>query len=77
MKTFHVATTIKLIGTVSVEAENMEDAVQKADDTIFWAYQAGAPENHNSFSISDCEIEVDGEELDLFEDREAPEDGNK
>ena len=56
MKTFHVATTIKLIGTVSVEAENMEDAVQKADDTIFWAYQAGAPENHNSFSISDCEI---------------------
>lgn len=73
MKTFHVPITIKLMGTVSIEAEDEDSAYQKADDTMYWAYQSGAPENHKDVSISDCEIEVDGEELDLDEFREDKE----
>ena len=70
MKTFHVQTTIKLIGDTSVEAENMEEAVKKAEDIMYWAYQNGAPENHNTFSVGDCEISVDGYDIDLLEYRE-------
>lgn len=48
--------------------------LQKAEDTMFWANQRGAPEQHKAVSITDCEIEVDGEELDLFKERDEPED---
>lgn len=73
MKSFHVPIKITLTGSVTVEAEDQESAYKKADDTMYWAYQAGAPEQHNSVSIMDCEIEVEGETLDLDAYREEPE----
>lgn len=73
MKQFNVPIKIKLSGVVTVEAEDQEAAFKKADDTMYWAYQAGAPESHKAVSITDCEIEVEGEELDLDEFREEPE----
>ncbi|QEX10946.1 hypothetical protein F6X56_15085 [Rhodococcus erythropolis] len=73
-KTYHVPIAVKLMGVVSVEAEDQEEAYKKAEDTMFWANQRGAPEQHKAVSITDCEIEVDGEELDLFKERDEPED---
>lgn len=70
MKTFDVSIEIKLRGTVAVEAETQEEAFEKADTTMYWAYQAGAPEKHKAVNITDCEIEVEGDELDLDAYRE-------
>lgn len=71
MKTFHVPIEITNRGTVSVEAENQDEAYKKADDLVFWAYQGGMIENNKNVSITDVEVEIDGEELDLDEYREA------
>lgn len=70
-KEFNVPITIKLTGVVAVEAENEDAAYEKADDTMYWAYQNGAPENHKAVSITDCEIAIDGEDIDLDEYRET------
>lgn len=73
MKKFDISVEIKLMGTLTVEAEDQEAAFKKADDTMYWAYQAGSPEKHKDFSITGCEIEVEGDELDLDEYREPEE----
>ena len=72
-KSFHVPIKITLTGSVTVEAKDQEAAFKKADDTMYWAYQAGAPEQHKAVSIMDYAIEVEGEELDLDAYREAEE----
>lgn len=73
MKTFHIPVKITLDCSFTIEAEDIESASKKADDAMYWAYQSGAPEEHENISINDCEIEVDGEVLDLLEAREEPE----
>lgn len=70
MKTFHIPIEITLTGSIYIEAEDIDAAYKKADETMYWAYQNGAPENHAAVSIMDCSIEVDGEELDLDTQRE-------
>lgn len=70
MKTFDVSIEIKLRGTVAVEAETQEEAFEKADTTMYWAYQAGDPAKNKAVSITDCEIEVEGDELNLDTYRE-------
>lgn len=73
MKTFNISIKIINRGVVQVEANDMDEALKKADDKMYWAYQGGDPSSHKDVSITDCEIEVDGEELDLDEFREAEE----
>ena len=68
-KQFHIAIKIKLDGVVSVMADSQEEAYDLADKTMFWAYQNGEPAAHKVVSITDCEIEVDCEELDLVNDK--------
>ena len=46
------------------------EVYEVADDTMYWAYQNGAPEKHKDLSILDCEIAVDGEDIDLDEWRD-------
>lgn len=71
-KEFHVPITIKLMGVISVEADNLDDAYKLADDKLYWAYQAGAPEQSRDVSITDCELYIDDEEIDVFAQREEP-----
>lgn len=65
---FDVPTKIILTGTKQVEADNYEEACQKADDAMFWAFQGGEPSQH--MYIDSCEIEVDGEAVNLDEMRD-------
>ena len=76
-KEFHVPITIKLMGSISIEADDLDEAYKLADDKLYWAYQAGAPEQHRDVSISDCELYVDGEEIDIFENRDEPTNATK
>lgn len=73
MKTFDISVEIKLRGTIAVEAETQKEAFEKADSIMYWAYQAGDPAKHKAVSITDCEIEVEGNELDLDAYREPVE----
>jgi hypothetical protein len=70
MKEFSIPIKITLNCSLSVEANNQDEAYEVADDTMYWAYQNGAPEQHKDLSILDCEIAVDGEDIDLDECRD-------
>ena len=70
MKEFNIPVKITLDCSLSVEANNQDEAYEVADDTMYWAYQNGAPEQHKDLSILGCEIEVDGVELNLDEYRD-------
>lgn len=65
MKEFSIPVKITLDCYLSVKANNEDEAYEVADDTMYWAYQNGAPEQHKDLSILGCEIEVDGEAIDL------------
>ena len=67
MKEFSVPVKITLDCYLSVKASSQDEAYEIADDTMYWAYQNGAPEQHKDLSILGCEIAVDGEEIDLDE----------
>lgn len=69
MKQFHIPIKIVNRGTVSIMAASREEAIDEAEKTIFWAYQSGAIEDNQTVSITDVEAEVDGEDLDLDNDR--------
>ena len=56
MKEFSIPIKITLNCSLSVEANNQDEAYEVADDTMYWAYQNGAPEQHKDLSILDCEI---------------------
>jgi len=73
MKTFNVPIKVISKGTIPVEAETYEEAVAKADDKAFWLYQAGAQTTSRELDFDGCEIEVDGDEIDLDSYREAAE----
>lgn len=73
MPKFDVSIEIKLRGSVSVEAETQDKAFEKADSKMYWAYAAGDPASHKDVNITDCEIEVEGDELDLNAYREPEE----
>ena len=68
-KQFNIPIKIELSGSVSVIADSEEAAYDQADKIMFWAYQNGDPATHKDVSITDCEIEIDGEELDLDNDK--------
>lgn len=68
-KQFHVPIEITVLGSVCVEAEDQEAAYDIADKTMFWAYQAGDPAAHKDVSITYCQIKVEDEELDLYNDK--------
>lgn len=68
-KQFHIPIKITNSGTVSIVADNEEAAYDLADKTIFWAYQSGMIESHRDVSITDVDVEVDGEYLDLDTDK--------
>lgn len=70
MKEFSIPVKITLDCCLSVKANNQDEAYEVADDTMYWAYQNGAPEQHKDLSILDCEIAVDGEDIDLDEWRD-------
>ncbi len=76
MKEFSIPVKITLDCYLSVKANNQDEAYEVADDTMYWAYQNGAPEQHKDLSILDCEIAVDGEDIDLDEWRD-PSDTNE
>ena len=75
-KNFSIPVKITLDCCLSVKANNQDEAYEVADDTMYWAYQNGAPEQHKDLSILDCEIAVDGENVDLDEWRD-PSDTNE
>ena len=54
-----------------MQANNQDGAYEIADNTMYWAYQNGAPEQHKDLSILDCEIAVDGEDIDLDKYRDS------
>lgn len=70
MKEFNIPVEITLNCSLPVQASNQDEAYEIADDTMYWAYQDGAPEQHKDLSILGCEIEVDGVELNLDEYRD-------
>ena len=70
MKEFNIPVKITLDCSLSVQASNQDEAYEIADDTMYWAHQNGAPEQHKDLSILDCEISVDGEDIDLDEYRD-------
>lgn len=70
MKEFNIPVKITLNCFLSVQAISQDKAYEIADDTMYWAYQDGAPEQHKDLSILGCEIEVDGVELNLDEYRD-------
>ena len=72
MKEFNIPVKITLDCYLSVKADNQDEAYEVADDTMYWAYQSGAPEQHKGLSILGCEIAVDGEDIDLDEWRDPP-----
>ncbi len=76
MKEFNIPVKITLSCSLPVQANNQDEAYKVADDTMYWAYQNGAPEQHKDLSILDCEIAVDGEAIDLDEYRD-PSDTDK
>lgn len=76
MKEFSVQIEITLGCRLSVKANNQDEAYEVADDTMYWAYQNGSPEQHKDLSILDCSIAVDGECIDLDEWRD-PSDTDK
>ena len=65
MKDSSIPVKITLSCSLPVQASNQDEAYEIADDTMYWAYQNGAPEQHKDLSILGCEIEVDGEAIDL------------
>ena len=70
MKEFSIPVKITLYCGLSVKANDQDEAYEVADDTMYWAYQNGAPEQHKDLSILGCEIAVDGKDLDLDEYRD-------
>ena len=46
MKEFSIPVKITLDCYLSVKANNQDEAYEIADDTMYWAYQNGAPEQH-------------------------------
>lgn len=70
MKEFSIPIKITLNCSLSVQANNKDEAYEVADNTMYWAYQNGAPEQHKDLSILDCDISVDGEAIDLDEYRD-------
>ena len=70
MKEFSIPVKITLDCCLSVKANNRDEAYANADDIMYWAYQNGAPEQHKDLSILDCDISVDGEDIDLDEYRD-------
>ena len=70
MKEFSIPVKITLDYYLSVKADNQDEAYEVADDTMYWAYQNGSPEQHKDLSILGCEIAVDGEDIDLDEWRD-------
>ena len=70
MKEFNIPVKIALSCSLPVQADNQDEAYEVADDTMYWAYQNGAPERHKDLSILGCEIAVDGEDIDLDEWRD-------
>ena len=65
MKEFNIPVKITLDCYLSVKANNRDEAYEVADDTMYWAYQNGSPEQHRDLSIIGCEIAVCGEYIDL------------
>ena len=65
MREFSIPVKITLDCYLSVKASNKYEAYEIADDTMYWAYQNGAPEQHKDLSILGCEIAVDSEYIDL------------
>lgn len=68
-KQFNIPIEIHLSGSVGVMADSEHEAYDLAEKTMFWAYQNGDPAAHKDVNILDCEIEVEGEELDLDNDK--------
>lgn len=53
MKEFSIPVKITLDCCLSVKANNQDEAYEVADDTMYWTYQNGAPEQHKDLSILD------------------------
>ena len=70
MKEFMIPVKITLNCYLSVKGYTEDEAYEGADDTLYWADQNGAPEQHKDLSILGCEIAVDGEDIDLDEWRD-------
>ena len=52
MKEFSIPVKITLDCYLSVKANNQDEAYEVADDTMYWAYQNGAPEQHKDTYLS-------------------------
>lgn len=72
-KGFHVPVEVKTKASLYVTADSKEAAYEKADSIMYWAYQNGDPLQHALISVQSCEIEVDGEEVNLDEYRDTEE----
>ena len=53
MKEFSIPVKITLDCCLSVKANNQDEAYEVADDTMYWAYQNGAPEQHKDLEAVD------------------------
>lgn len=71
-KQFNIPIKITNTGVVAVMAETEDEAYRLADDKIYWAYQSGMIESNKDVSITEVEVNIDGEELDLDEFRDDP-----
>lgn len=66
MKKFEVPVEYTAVGEISVEANNYEEAVAKAEKLLAVEHSMGSVfTGHNPVSWLDSSAEVDGEEIDL------------
>lgn len=72
MAKYQVPVEVKSKGEIEVEADSYEAAAEKADEKLYWMYQAGNPAESREINWLGSEIEVDGFEVNLDAPREDP-----